>query len=563
MKKTLLLTSIAMLVAMTSCMRDEVVEVNKGHAINFRTAVETRGMEARHSSMDAIYVTALEDNADPYFSEVPFVLTGYDSYISTDTYYWPGQDRKLKFYAYAPNETKLGADVVITNQEKSLKNFVVEEKISDQVDFVFAENAGDNNEGLEEQSSVSLNFSHKLSRISIYGRTESEENVYKFAGVRIAGVYGKGDLNDLTSNAWTIDESAGKKAFVKELADDEIVVVDKGVGELELMGTLLNLNDYPVTDYAFMIPQTFKPWDPVNDPKNEQGGAYVAVKVQISTAYGTRVYPSEKDGEYAWVAIPLTGSSVVDESGATVEGLFEWKYGSSYNYTLNFTNGAGYVEPDINNPASGTPVLGDGATIKMTMTLPGMQEGVENMVVNPTMLGKWTATKFTLVQTYYKALVDSDNNIIYDANDNCQFELDENGARKVLWTKTTELEGANVIGPQIDNFANLTILDGMYMWVKNASGEEGKVRYYVNDDNYILMECYRWRGEAGSLDEGDYDPAPRIEYIEAASENAPGKATIIVESDGWNWSDSENGVDEPFIYEDKMTLMYDITYLTE
>ena len=67
MKQTLLLTSITILMVMSSCMRDEVVDVNNGHAIGFRTAVETRGMEARNTSLDAIYVTALEDGRDPYF----------------------------------------------------------------------------------------------------------------------------------------------------------------------------------------------------------------------------------------------------------------------------------------------------------------------------------------------------------------------------------------------------------------------------------------------------------------------------------------------------------------
>ena len=544
-----------MLVAMASCTRDEVVSENKGQAISIRTAVETRGLETMFSTMESIYVTALEDGTDtPYFFKVPFVLSGYDNYVSNDTYYWPGQGRKLKFYAYAPSEAVMGATVTLTNDEKSLKGFVVKENISEQIDFVYAVNDGDEGAGLEEQTSVPLTFHHKLSKVSVKGCTSSDY-VYKIAGVRLAGVYGKGDL-DLTTNEWTIDENDGKKKYVKELAADEIVTLNKETGRLDLMGELLNLNDYPIEDYAFMLPQTFKPWDPATDRHNEQGGAYVAVKVQISTTAGTRVYPAESEGEYAWVAIPLTGSAVENESG-----LYQWIGDSAYYYTLNFTNGAGYVEPDINNPQSGTPVLGDGASIKMTMTLPEMEEGVEDMVVNPNMLGVWTAYKFSLQQTYYKALVDENEEFIYDENGERQFALDENGERIVVWSKTTELEGADIIGPQIDNFARITILDGMYLRIKNSQGEETKVRYYVNDENYILIECYRCDGEEGSLNEDYYSPAPYMESIIPATATSDGHVTVKVDGDDYGWSDPENGVEDPYLSEERMTILYDVAYL--
>ena len=560
MKQTLLLTSIAILMVMSSCMRDEVVDVNNGHAIGFRTAVETRGMEARNTSLDAIYVTALEDGRDPYFSEVPFTLVGYDEYTSTDSYFWPGQDRKLKFYAYAPDENLLGASVTITNSEKSLKNFVVKENISEQVDFVYAVNEGSENNGLQEQADVSLYFKHKLSRINVQAMTNSDY-VYKFAGVRIGSVFGKADLNDLSGVNWSIDETYGKKNYTKELSETEIIEVTKSTGSQNLLGKLLNLNDYAVEDYAFMIPQKFAPWDHKNDKDNQNGGVYIAVKMQVCTSDGVRVFPAETE-EYAWVAIPVTGSVVLDETGQSEDGLYQWKGEYAYNYTLDFTYGAGFIEPNIGNLDSGNPVLGDGAVVKLTMTLGEMEEGVENVVVNPNMLGEWTAQKFSLKQVYYEMIVDENEYPIYDEEGNPQFKLDEEGNRIVLWEKLTELEGAETIGPQIDNFAKITILDGMYLWGKDRNGNDTKSRYYVNDENYILVDCYRYDGvEEGSLDQTQYNPAPKIRAIVPASPTSPGYADIIVENTGWGWSDYSNGVEVPYIWEDTMTIWYAIECL--
>ena len=322
------------------------------------------------------------------------------------------------------------------------------------------------------------------------------------------------------------------------------------------------MNDYAVDEYAFMIPQQFAPWDPETDSQNQNGGAYIAVKVQVSTSAGVRVFPKEND-DYAWVAIPIIGSDVLDESGYARADAYQWKGDYAYYYTLDFTNGAGYIEPNIGNLQSGTPVLGDGAVVKMTMTLGQMQEGVEDLVVNPNMLGKWTAQTFKLTQTYYKMLVDENDDPIYNDEGNRQCALDKDGNRIVLWSKTTELEGADVIGPQIDNFANITILDGTNMIIKDKNGNEGEIEYFVNDENYILIECYRYSGEFGSLDAGHYSPSPKISSIVRATPTSDGQAKIIVEDTDWGYSDPENGVYEPYIWEDEMIITYDIEYLAK
>ena len=58
MKKQLFLTAMAALV-MVSCSEENVLDTNKGNAIDFRAAMGTRASETTTASMSQIYVTAL------------------------------------------------------------------------------------------------------------------------------------------------------------------------------------------------------------------------------------------------------------------------------------------------------------------------------------------------------------------------------------------------------------------------------------------------------------------------------------------------------------------------
>ena len=561
MKKTLLLTSIAMLVAMTSCMRDEVVEVNKGHVIGFRTAVDTRGMEAYWDSLDAFYVTALEYGTDiPYFVNVPFVHTNSNDYMSNTEYYWPGNDRRLMFYAYSDVDN---ATVTITHEEKSIKGFTVKNNISEQRDFIYAHNDGDLNGevyiGLEEQSSVPLDFHHKLSKIYIAASTSSDY-VYNCKGIRIGGVYNKGDMADLAEDEWTIAADAVESTFDK-MHDEPFVITSNNSGWL--MGEQKDYDGDDKDDYAFMLPQTFEAWDPT-DPAS--GGAYLAVYLQITTAEGSVVFPSaalDTDGDgYEWAAIPIPAN--------------EWKSRYSYGYWLDFTNGAGYIAPGSVNV--GSPVLGD-ATIKVFASLDEMPGSSEEMVVNPDMIGEWTATRFEEHETriFLEAesieYTESGNvsNIVlkYDEEGNPVFKKDAEGnvlyydCEEVILTDPTEINHA------IDGFNKITILDGKKLITKvPGSNLETKVDYVVNDENYILIDCYRYDdAPVGSYDRFDYYANPRIEEIVRATEHNDGYAKITVyycDYDNWTWEDLDgDGTSEcvPYMYEDVQYIYYDIAYI--
>lgn len=109
-------------------------------------------------------------------------------------------------------------------------------------------------------------------------------------------------------------------------------------------------------DNAMLIPQQLIAWTPDTDKTNTNKGAYLAVKVNITTKDGARVYPSV--GEYDWVAVAVNT---------------KWEPGQKYVYTLDFSNGAGKVDPEKPMPGPTDPfkpgedVLG--SAIKFTVTV--------------------------------------------------------------------------------------------------------------------------------------------------------------------------------------------------
>lgn len=111
-------------------------------------------------------------------------------------------------------------------------------------------------------------------------------------------------------------------------------------------------------DNAMLIPQQLTAWTPDTDKTNTNKGAYLAVKVNITTKDGARVYPVASVGEYDWVAV------AVDTN---------WQPGQKYVYTLDFSNGAGKVDPEKPMPGPTDPfkpgedVLG--SAIKFTVTV--------------------------------------------------------------------------------------------------------------------------------------------------------------------------------------------------
>lgn len=333
MKKTLFIAALAAL-GLTACTQDEPVSINHGSGISFRPAMGnlTRATETTNANLSEFTATALIGD-QTLFNQLEFTKGSDGFFTSSPVYYWPGDNSEVSFYAYSPSADALGADVTLTPTTKTMENFSPAEDIADQVDFITANATGTKN--ANEASGVELTFNHQLTQIELRAKTDNTAYVYKVAGMRIGRAQTTASF-DFSTSQWTLDD--WHETTIYQSSCDPVTLSSTPVS---IMGASGN---------AMLIPQTLIPWSPQNDPDNVAREAYLSVLLQITSADGAQVYPFPSDKQldtngnkrtYAWASIPLSGT---------------WEAGKKYIYTLDFTNGAGYVDPD--DPTPGNPVLG-------------------------------------------------------------------------------------------------------------------------------------------------------------------------------------------------------------
>ncbi len=312
--------------ALVSCTADHLKEQNKGRVIDFHIAT-TRATETTAANFTSFEVTALNPEGNAWFTEEEFTKDGEYFYSATD-HYWPSDGTQLTFYAYSPVSSSINGTVLIDAEKQVVTGFSVEDDITDQIDFISATATGDVN---NSASGVELTFNHNLAQIEIKARNSNSGYVYKVTGVRLGNITSDGEF-DFKTSEWSTGHT--KKNYTAEYTTPK---------ELSILST--SLMD-PTGNNAMFIPQTITPWDTESDPTNTGKGAYIAVKIQITTAVGARIYPLVND--YDWVAVPVE--------------TIEWEAGYRYVYTLDFSKSGGYVYPEKEAPAEGstdTFVAGD------------------------------------------------------------------------------------------------------------------------------------------------------------------------------------------------------------
>lgn len=335
--------------AITSCSKDESTGLNNGRAIDFRVAMGSRATETTTASITNFFVTAIDANDANLFANQEFTKSG-SFFTSTPAYYWPSDGSNLSFFAYAPSATDLGAAVSISSASKTMTDFSPAAAIASQKDFITASATGNKS---NETAGVALTFSHRLAQIEIKAKNTNQGYVYKVQGVRIGQPVSKATF-DFGTSAWTLGT---------EKRNYEVTYTSAKT--LNATAASIMAAD---GDNAMLIPQQLTAWVPASDKTNTAKGAYLAVKVNITTASGARVYPDASVGEYGWVAVPV-GTN--------------WVAGQKYVYTLDFSNGAGRVDPEKPDPVDpdpfkpGDPILGD--PIKFTVTVTPWEDASQNL----------------------------------------------------------------------------------------------------------------------------------------------------------------------------------------
>lgn len=365
------------LVAMSSCMEDEVLERNQGNALAFRPSIDKALSRSGNENvtdlgkLQEFKVTATIAGQSNYFTNMLVSKASSGSTWNTQhTYYWPKYD--LGFYAYAPTDIN---GVTINKDGKKIADFTPGKNVDNQVDLLVAYNTG--NRTANEASGVELNFKHALSQIDVQAKCSNPNIEIVVKSIRFVNVKTKGSFtypaqtttagNGTTlANCWTWGDEVSSGADYKASFEQS--------KEVTLESNPKSIN--PSKNNFMLIPQQLTKWEKTS----AANGAYIAVLCRISSKDGntkTQLYPE----------LTSNGDNAEKFGSIIVPIGTNWEAGKKYTYTLNFCGdggGAGQVDPNPDttdpnvdpNPKPGSnggdPVLGN--PIKFTVTVENWTE---------------------------------------------------------------------------------------------------------------------------------------------------------------------------------------------
>lgn len=340
MKKILIIA--ASILFISACNKYEIKDQNKGQAIDFRVALETKATEITTADLTRFYVTAFkEEDGSIYFQDLLFTKNDESGYFESDEkYYWPA-DGKLHFYAYYPGSSDAGSSdaLNISGTSKTITNYEAVGDITKQIDIIIAKATG--SKTANQETGVELEFAHQLSQVEIKAVNNNAAYTYSIKGVKIANVNTVGSLD--FSGESTVWESGTPGDYVIEYQDAKPILSDP----VTLMSAEGN--------NAMLIPQDTEAWvvnpeevTPEETPEGgdtpaeqaEEGdniGSYISILVQINRVVDhqnqtlERVYPKGAEVDYAWMAVPVA---------------FNWVAGYKYVITLDLGKGGGYEDPE-------------------------------------------------------------------------------------------------------------------------------------------------------------------------------------------------------------------------
>lgn len=364
-----------MLVAMSSCMEDEVLERNQGNALAFRASIDKALSRSGNENvtdlgkLQEFKVTATIDGQSNYFTNMLVSKASSGSTWNTEhTYYWPSYN--LGFYAYAP--TNIGG-VSINDAGKKITDFAPDKDVNKQIDLLVAYNTGNRTDN--ELSGVALNFKHALSQIDVQAKCSNPNIEIVVKSIRFVNVKTKGSFTYPTqtttagngttlAGCWDLGNEVSSGADYKASFDQS--------QEVTLGTDPKSIN--PSNNNFMLIPQQLTKWEKTS----AANGAYIAVLCRISS----------KDGDAKTQLYPELNGGNAEKFGSIIVPIgTNWEAGKKYTYTLNFCGdggGAGQVDPnpDGNDPnvdpdpkpgsSGGDPVLGN--PIKFTVTVENWTE---------------------------------------------------------------------------------------------------------------------------------------------------------------------------------------------
>lgn len=402
-----------MALAMASCSSDDVVDVNpdpSGDALSFSIAVgHSRATETKLDNLGDFNVVA--KGVHPHggiYTNFLIGEVGTDGNVSGETasregtsgntwsldrnVYWPTSVDKALFWAWTCSQTKNGTTSSVLpsgsfsfdNENKMLK---VTDFIPRKAELKSGDDAGYWNDGANQvdfvtafteatrSSSVSLQFNHVLSQISIKAKSdnkkETDHRLVRIKGAWLVNTADKATLKSTYEWSATADETTGKQASHTLTWENASKTGDYtaygsfyktpkvlqygSAGEIDLFGEN--------GESLMLIPQTIEAWKNTGtdkDLENNANNAYILLLCRVELKHpGTNHTGSDADDDdiksydgnhyHQMFPVNTTKKFVEDEYGfvcVPVGATFD--SGKKYTFTLDICgehSGAGYYPP--------------------------------------------------------------------------------------------------------------------------------------------------------------------------------------------------------------------------
>ncbi len=427
--------AVAALLALPSCKEDVPqcgVDLGASKAITLRALLPSvsvsRGEEAgSENGIDHVQVTAFhleKSYTEPYLENERFRkrTDGHYYPIKVINCIWPDEeDHNMEFYAHYPQ-----LDNFVRSGKYSIDAVSIPSDISKHFDFMTARRKVQTPKVGTEGSPVDLNFQHQLSRIKIEA-TAGDSNKYSFeiAGIRIGNpvVEGKYSYYTLFTNDALIDKLASigswvlpaspkkhKVEYIFKAGDQIVSLGNEGKSIMGLGGN------------AMVIPASIPEWEIPADPTTvgtdyTTGQMYFSVLLRVKGTIMEEVddkevmtdyivYPYEDVTKYpgmdvVYLAVDASnkvldrvymenvedpyvlpeGASIKKFGWAAIPVGVNWETGRSYLYTLDYSNGIGYHDPD--DPDPGTPIVGKNSSVTLKVQLTPWEYGEDTDVNMP------------------------------------------------------------------------------------------------------------------------------------------------------------------------------------
>lgn len=313
---------------------------------------------------------------------------------------FPDKTDKMDPYFVFDNTTTLGGSQLAIGY--SIGKFRVSRDISKQSDFMAAYGSGVIPKINETAPTVNLPFDHKLSRIKVQAvaGTDSEYS-FEIAGIRIGnpvveGNYIFADSSDASkTDTWNLSQA--KKGSVQYTFTQREPVISLTSTEQSIMGNGGN---------AMVIPAEIGKWVRPADPKNVEqpyttDKMYFSVLLRAVKEDGEIAYPYPDGSRYPGMKVTYLavdkdnriiaevdkdyiakeGETVKEFGWAAVPAGVKWEAGKSYLYTLDYSKGIGYHDPE--DPEPGTPIVEESGEVTFTVALTPWEDGEDTSVDLP------------------------------------------------------------------------------------------------------------------------------------------------------------------------------------